>query len=64
MQEKKWYKSKGVLGAITVISVVLAQFIGVEVTEIDLVDLLEKGTIFAGAILAMYGRLTAKTKII
>ena len=64
MQKKEWYKSKGVLGAIAVMSAVLTQLIGVDIAEIDMIDLLDKGVVFVGAALAMYGRLTAKTIII
>lgn len=64
MQKKEWYKSKGVLGGVAVLSVLVTWSFGVDISEVSILELLEKGTIFIGALTAMYGRITAKTVII
>ena len=63
MKTKKWYESKAVIGAIAVITSVISQYVGVDILDQEFTKILADGTVFIGGLVALYGRLVAKTKL-
>ncbi|TCL76182.1 hypothetical protein [Rhizobium sp. BK251] len=65
-ESKDWYRSKTIWGALLAVGASLVQFTGVEVSPGDQMVIADSAVSIAGAIgglLAVYGRLTAKTAI-
>lgn len=65
-ESKDWYRSKTIWGALLAVGASLVQFMGVEVSPGDQMVIADSAVSIAGAIgglLAVYGRLTAKTAI-
>lgn len=61
--EKNWYQSKAVWGALVAIGASLAQYGGVDLGMSDQGQVVESVTAITGAIgglVALYGRITAK----
>jgi hypothetical protein len=66
MDKKAWYQSKTVIGGILAVLATIAGAFGFTVVEADqvaLVDNLAAVGTAVGGLLAIYGRITAKTKI-
>lgn len=70
MDQKKWWMSKGVWGSLIMIVAIVAGYFGVEIdadTQAVMVDqivaLVTAGTALVGAILALIGRIKAKSEI-
>ena len=66
MDEKKWYLSKGIWGALVTMVVGTLTAFGVgdlEGEQESITELIMQIVVLAGGFVALYGRITAKTKI-
>lgn len=66
MDTKNWYTSKGVLGSLVAGAAVVAGFFGVQFgieDQAELVDVIVGVVGAVAALIGMYGRITATTKI-
>jgi hypothetical protein len=64
VQQKRIHESKTVWGAAIMLVVFVAQQYGYEIGEGEISALIESAIAFVGAALVVYGRFTAKKKVV
>ena len=60
---KPIYKSKTVMGAIITMSVVLFRILDLDISESEITQIVEGSVAVFGTLLAVFGRITAKTEL-
>jgi len=60
---KPVYKSKTVIGAIITLSVVIFRILDLDISESEIVQVVEGSVAVFGTLLAVFGRITAKTEL-
>lgn len=66
IETKSWYQSKSALGAIVAVVAMVAGFIGYQVTpeaQAQIVNMVFDAVALVGAVVALFGRITATKRI-
>lgn len=66
IETKHWYQSKSALGAIVAVVAMVAGFIGYQVTpeaQAQIVNMVFDAVALVGAVVALFGRITATKRI-
>lgn len=60
---KKWFMSKGVIGSLIVAGTAICKLVGLDI-DINIEGMEEEILTLVGAVTALWGRVTAKTKLV
>ena len=60
---KEWYKSKGMVAGIVLLTLTLKQIFDIDISGWEIEVILEQWTLFIASIVALYWRAVAKTRI-